>query len=193
MYRLERISGFSGGYVLYRDAKTRIVAPLSFKLFVTVNLILTAIAITLGLLINPGFFMFFFVHPMVWVGWGMWHADMGDDFLPHMTVKSSGCITATGGSGYKYKLLELLSEISAMKEVENYFSDVDDLASEIYNVLEMYEEPRSGVNSETLKVKYEKLREIKDACDNWKADMRLAAMTSDTPLLDAAADLAARR
>lgn len=86
-------------------------------------------------------------------------------------------------------LVDCLKELMTYEELDGSVYDRQLLASEIFNLVKLSRISGAGVKQSDLAIAESKLKKIKTRLDKQRKELKLAGLSKDTPLLDAAAEL----
>lgn len=172
---------------LYKDYTTYLNIPVPFRWFTAGCGISIVLGVCLGVLIHPGFLMLLMgillsAIPVAVLSEG----EKKGWFRPMRRSKGSEKVSASSGS--KYKLLDKLDDVMRLDEVDT-FSDRQLLASEVFNLVKVYDIPGSDVGDTELLDARDKLFTVQQKALKQRQAVKLAGITSETPGLDMAVEI----
>lgn len=176
---------------LHKNYRTKLHLPTLFKVSVGSSLFVVIIpSIVLAIVVSAQFLWLLSILMLIGFLTGMaW--DIHDfEFKPYKKGVSEEHVGAT--KGVQYRLLDQLHDTMQFEEVDN-FSNRQDLASEIFNLIKVHRADKSLVDEGELVQAEYKLRDIEAEARQQRKEIKLAGLHAETPALDMAAAIVRKK
>lgn len=171
---------------LHKNYRTHLQIPGLFKLSTGTTVVIIATATLLSIFISIHFLWLLcalFAVGMITTGL----IDIeGFDFWPERTDASDEHVGAT--QGVQHRLLSQLHDAMQYEEVDN-FSNRQDLAAEIFNLIKVHRVDKSLADEGELIKAAHKLMAVENEAKRQRKEIKRAGLHAETPALDLAADV----